>query len=134
MANTCISEFKITGSKSSISKLKSLINKTQKDTKDNGGFWFLFNILKELNIENDRQVDTRATASNLDVSYCLNDKYMLNFITESAWVEPYELFCLINDKLGLNLTINYIAEEPMAGHYVVVDKDNVFPKGYKLFD
>lgn len=133
MANTCITEFRITGTRKSLSTLKSAISKAQEAVTDNGGYWLLFDILNELKIKNYRQVDTRATASNIHITYW-NDGYMLNFVTESAWEEPYKLFCLINDKLNLNLTINYIAEEPMTNYVQIVDKNCVFPKGYRLFE
>ena len=133
MANTCITEFRITGTRKSLSTLKSAINNAQEVVKGNGGYWLLFDILNELNIKNEWEVDTRTTVSNINISY-FNGGYMLNFVTESAWEEPYKLFCLINVKLNLNLTINYIAEEPMTNYVQIVDKDNVFPKGYRLFE
>ena len=133
MANTCITEFRITGTRKSLSTLKSAINNAQEAVKGNGGYWLLFDILNELNIKNEWEVDTRTTVSNISISY-FNGGYMLNFVTESAWEEPYKLFCLINAKLNLNLTINYIAEEPMTNYVQIVDKDNVFPKGYRLFE
>ena len=133
MANICITDFRLIGTKESAEKMRDFINSLQGKTNLLRNYG-MYNAFKELGCENvDNDVVKRATAYDLNINP-YQDKFMLSFMTESAWEEPSDMISFINDKLGLNMSINYHAEEPMMQYINEVGDDNVFSDGYRIFD
>lgn len=124
MANTCDTQYKITGERKAIADLWNTINGLNVNQKD---VW-LCDVAKHYGIDYE-QMGISVRGHIYWAEYEEDDDYaLLSFDTETAWAACNDFFDALNEKFDGALSISYREIECGCGIFYVHDEGEHFPE------
>lgn len=125
MANVCMTDFKVTGSRKAVNDLWNTLQKLEVNSKK---LW-LDELAKFYGIDYQKKgISVRGGIICAEYEERVEDDfYLLSFSTETAWSSCTELFEEINHLLGDELSISLREIEPGCEIFFVHDEGNWFP-------
>lgn len=126
MANTCNTQYKVTGSRKAVADLWKTLQELEVNSKD----VYLYLLAEHYGIDYEKRgISVRGhiywAEYEEDEEY---DYVLLSFDTESAWSSCDLFFEEVNKALGSELSISWREIEPGCNIYYVHDESGFFPE------
>ncbi len=126
MANSCNTQYKVTGSRKAVADLW----KTLQDLEVNSNDVYLYLLAEHYGIDYEKKgISVRGHIYWAEYEENVEDDYaLLSFDTESAWASCDMLFDEVNKVLGYELSISWREVEPGCDIFYTHDENDFFPE------